>query len=92
KKAVEEGKISQGHARQLLSLSEEKQAEWIQIILEKDLSVHALEKVLSNKKKKQGRQNNPFLKEQEVIISQHLGTTTKILQKKKWERGDSDSF
>ncbi|MGT2732489.1 ParB/RepB/Spo0J family partition protein [Streptococcus ruminantium] len=82
KKAVEEGKISQGHARQLLSLSEEKQAEWIQIILEKDLSVHALEKVLSNKKKKQVRQNNPFLKEQEVIISQHLGTTTKILQKK----------
>lgn len=82
KKAVEEGRISQGHARQLLSLSEEKQVEWLQIILEKDLSVHALEKILAGKKKKQIKQDNPFLREQEMILSQQLGTATKILQKK----------
>lgn len=43
KQAVEEGQISQGHARQLVSFSEEKQAEWVQLILSKDLSVRTLE-------------------------------------------------
>lgn len=49
--AVKAGKISQGHARQLVACSAEKQAVWVQEIIEKDLSVRALEKILSKKKK-----------------------------------------
>lgn len=82
KEAVEQGKISQGHARQLLSLPEEKQAEWVQRIIDTDLSVRALEKIVASNKKKSRKKSNVFLSEQETILSQMLGTTTKILQKK----------
>ncbi|HFI0119667.1 TPA: ParB/RepB/Spo0J family partition protein [Streptococcus suis] len=80
--AVKAGKISQGHARQLVACSAEKQAVWVQEIIEKDLSVRALEKILSKKKKTKVQHKNQFLKEQENILNQLLGTPTKILQKK----------
>lgn len=80
--ALKEGKISQGHARQLVAFSEVKQATWVQEIIEKDLSVRALEKILSKKKKIKTQPKNQFLKEQENILNQLLGTSTKILQKK----------
>ncbi|HFI0632262.1 TPA: ParB/RepB/Spo0J family partition protein [Streptococcus suis] len=81
--AVKVGKISQGHARQLVSYSEEKQAIWVQEIIDKDLSVRALEKILSKKKKiKSQPKKDQFLKEQENILNQLLGTSTKIHQKK----------
>lgn len=80
--AVKAGKISQGHARQLVAFSEEKQAAWIQEIIEKDLSVRALEKILSKKKKIKTQPKNQFLKEQEELLTKLLGTSTKILQKK----------
>ncbi|MDG3132921.1 ParB/RepB/Spo0J family partition protein [Streptococcus suis] len=82
KKAVEEGKISQGHARQLISFSEVKQAEWVQNIIKKDLSVRALEKILSNKKKQKPKKEDQFLKEQELLLSRCLGTTVTISQQK----------
>ncbi|HFI0420028.1 TPA: ParB/RepB/Spo0J family partition protein [Streptococcus suis] len=82
KKAVEEGRISQGHARQLVACSEKKQAEWVQEIIDKDLSVRALEKILSKKKKTKDQPKNQFLKEQEDLLTRLLGTSTKILQKK----------
>lgn len=83
KKAVEEGRISQGHARQLVTCSEETQAKWLQEIIDKDLSVRALEKILSKKKKTKGHtKKDQFLKEQEDILNQLLGTSTKIHQKK----------
>lgn len=53
RQAVETGKITQGHARQLVALSERQQAEWVQKIQEKDISVRQLETILSSKKKKQ---------------------------------------
>ena len=52
RQAVETGKITQGHARQLVALSEKQQAEWVQKIQEKDISVRQLETILSSKKKK----------------------------------------
>ncbi|HFU3800642.1 TPA: ParB/RepB/Spo0J family partition protein [Streptococcus suis] len=81
--AVKTGKISQGHARQLVACSAEKQAVWVQEIIDKDLSVRALEKILSKKKKIKGQpKKDKFLKEQENILNQLLGTPTKIHQKK----------
>ncbi|HEM4018582.1 TPA: ParB/RepB/Spo0J family partition protein [Streptococcus suis] len=84
KQAVEEGQISQGHARQLVSFSEEKQAEWVQLILSKDLSVRTLEKLIAANKKKHTKlkQRDQFLKEQEDSLSKTLGTATKIIKKK----------
>ncbi|HEM2808286.1 TPA: ParB/RepB/Spo0J family partition protein [Streptococcus suis] len=80
--AIKEGTISQGHARQLVAFSEVKQATWVQEIIEKDLSVRALEKILSTKKKTKAKAKNQFLKEQEELLTKLLGTSTKILQKK----------
>lgn len=82
KQAVEEGVISQGHARALLGLSEAKQAEMVQLIRSKDLTVRALEKRLADKKKKKGPSKNAFLTEQEKILTRQLGTSTKIIQQK----------
>ncbi|HFU3843035.1 TPA: ParB/RepB/Spo0J family partition protein [Streptococcus suis] len=82
--ALKEGKISQGHARQLIAFSEEKQAEWLHAIIEKDLTVRELENTLSKKKstKTRSKPKNQFIKEQEGVLNQLLGTTTNILQKK----------
>lgn len=82
KKAVEEGKISQGHARQLLSMPEKEQLRWIDSILTKQLSVRELEKLLSKKKKKSGKTVDSFLREQEDSLSKRLGTKSKIIQYK----------
>ncbi|HEM3560401.1 ParB/RepB/Spo0J family partition protein [Streptococcus suis] len=82
RQAVETGKITQGHARQLVSLSEKQQAEWVQKIQEKDISVRQLETILSSKKKKTIRKSNQFVAEEEEKLAKLLGTKVTIQQKK----------
>ncbi|MDG4514236.1 ParB/RepB/Spo0J family partition protein [Streptococcus suis] len=82
RQAVETGKITQGHARQLVSLSEKQQAEWVQKIQEKDISVRQLETILSSKKKKIIRKSNQFVAEEEEKLAKLLGTKVTIQQKK----------
>lgn len=77
--AVEEGKVSQGHARLLLSLSEKEQEKWVQEIVQKELSVRTVEQLLSpSKKKNRPKVTDSFLKEQEKNVSKLLGTPVKI--------------
>ena len=82
RRAVETGKITQGHARQLVALSERQQAEWVQKIQEKDISVRQLETILSSKKKKTIRKSNQFISEEEEKLAKLLGTKVTIQQKK----------
>ena len=82
RQAVETGKITQGHARQLVALSEKQQAEWVQKIQEKDISVRKLETILSSKKKKTIRKSNQFISEEEEKLAKLLGTKVIIQQKK----------
>ena len=82
RQAVETGKITQGHARQLVALSEKQQAEWVQKIQEKDISVRKLETILSSKKKKTIRKSNQFISEEEEKLAKLLGTKVTIQQKK----------
>ena len=82
RQAVETGKITQGHARQLVALSERQQAEWVQKIQEKDISVRKLETILSSKKKKTIRKSNQFISEEEEKLAKLLGTKVTIQQKK----------
>jgi ParB family chromosome partitioning protein len=82
RQAVETGKITQGHARQLVALSERQQAEWVQKIQEKDISVRQLETILSSKKKKTIRKSNQFISEEEEKLAKLLGTKVTIQQKK----------
>ncbi|HFI0270715.1 TPA: ParB/RepB/Spo0J family partition protein [Streptococcus suis] len=82
RQAVETGKITQGHARQLVALSEKQQAEWVQKIQEKDISVRQLETILSSKKKKIIRKSNQFVAEEEEKLAKLLGTKVTIQQKK----------
>ncbi|NQK94309.1 ParB/RepB/Spo0J family partition protein [Streptococcus suis] len=82
RQAVETGKITQGHARQLVALSEKQQAEWVQKIQEKDISVRQLETILSSKKKKTIRKSDQFVAEEEEKLAKLLGTKVTIQQKK----------
>ncbi|HFI0149387.1 TPA: ParB/RepB/Spo0J family partition protein [Streptococcus suis] len=82
--SLEEGKISQGHARLLLSLSAEKQEEWANRIEKEEISVRQLEKLLSKKKieKKVQKNTRIFLSDQEEQLRKLLGTPVTIQQKK----------
>lgn len=57
-KSIEEGKISEGHAKALLAIKKEKQSEVFKEILRKKLSVREVEK-----RKKRERKDLPQLKE-----------------------------
>lgn len=82
--AVEEGVLSSGHARLLVPLSAAKQEEWLATIIQQQLSVRQLEKLLTSKQKPATNQNNhPFVKEKEKELSQLLGTRVQIHEKKK---------
>jgi len=82
--AVKEGKISQGHARVLLSLdNEEKQTLFLQKIVEKQLSVRQLESLILGKKTKTGKKSkNPFISDYENELSRLLGLPVKITSDK----------
>lgn len=81
--AVKEEKLSQGHARLLIPYTAIEQEQWLHTILEKEMSVRALEAALSTKKPKQTQSSkNLFVKEAEENIRQLLGTSVQIQQKK----------
>ncbi|MGT2828963.1 ParB/RepB/Spo0J family partition protein [Streptococcus hillyeri] len=81
--AVTSGKLSQGHARVLLSLNEEKEQEfWAKEINEKQLSVRQLEAFILGKKTKKQVSKNPFITDYEKELSQQLGLPVKITASK----------
>lgn len=91
--AVKEGKLSQGHARLLISFKEKEQEQWLHTILEKEMSVRALEAALSTKKAKNVQPSKDiFIKETEETIRQLLGTAVQIQQKKNGSGTLSISF
>ncbi|TCD45482.1 ParB/RepB/Spo0J family partition protein [Streptococcus sp. X16XC17] len=81
--ALETGLISQGHARLLNSYTDVEQEQWLQTILEKELSVRSLENLLTEqKKKKKKKKKTSFIKEEEEKLRQILGTDIQIQQQK----------
>ncbi|MTB63412.1 ParB/RepB/Spo0J family partition protein [Streptococcus sp. zg-86] len=92
-RAVEEGKISQGHARLLIPYSKEEQEKWLHIILQKEMSVRSLEMALSTKKKTKSKQKaNLFLTDAQTSLSQLFGTKVIIEQKKNGKGSLTISF
>lgn len=92
--SLEEGKISQGHARLLLALSEQKQEEWANRIEKEEISVRQLEKLLSKTKngKKNKKEGNIFLSDQEKQLQKLLGAKVSIQHKKNGQGLISISF
>ncbi|MCP4138016.1 MAG: ParB/RepB/Spo0J family partition protein [bacterium] len=90
--ALSEGKISVGHAKVLLSVSNpEKQLEIFNFIIEEGLSVRALEKLLNGEKensdenenssspeKKEQAKKSPHIKKMEDKLVSKLGTKVEI--------------
>ena len=90
-KAVEKGELSQGHARVLLTLKNEKEQEkWYQKILTEDISVRKLEKLLkpAKKKKQQLKKKDIFIQNQEEELSKLLGLPVKIAISKTETKGE----
>ena len=89
KKALVEGKISEGHARALLALpTGQAQAAALQSILKHDLNVRQTEELvrkLSGEKpvKHPAPTPNPEIKALEESLRQHLGTRVTLNQKRK---------
>lgn len=80
KQALEEGQLTQGHARLLLRLSHEEQERWLEKIQNQDLSVRSLEAQLKPKakSKKSSPKADPFKAEMEQALSRQLGTPVTI--------------
>lgn len=96
KEMVKENKISSGHARALLSVSdnEEKMKKIANEIIEKDLSVRETEKLCKKKDKKTGEPKPPrqikkdsFYSEVELALSEYLGKKVVVLPGKEKESG-----
>lgn len=86
---IEEGKISQGHARLILGIKDEKLQEiWCQKIIQEEISVRQLEQALkkSSSAKKTQKKASIFFKEQEAKLKQALGLAVSI-QEKGTEKG-----
>lgn len=81
-KAVEEGKLSQGHARLLIPLDEKNQLDWLDKLTTSDISVRKLEQLLTEKKQQNISKQNLFIQEEENKLKKKLGTTVKIKQQK----------
>lgn len=87
-KMLEQGMIEMGHARALLSLKEEKQAELAGDIVKRNLSVREVERLVSResittKPKEPASKKDPNTKQVEREISEALGARTEIISKKK---------
>jgi len=75
------GKITTGHARALLSLDDEKeQKQMAQKILEKDLTVREIERLVKKPKKQNKRkeETNPLITHLEDRLKQFFGTKVKV--------------
>lgn len=81
---IEDQKISQGHARLLLSLeTPQEQSDWANRIIQEQLSVRALEMLLNQPSKQVIKKaKDIFIQEAETTLSQHLGNPVTIHPKK----------
>ena len=80
---VENGKLSQAHARSLVGLNKEQQDYFFQRIIEEDISVRKLEVLLTEKKQKKLQKTNHFIQNEEEQLKKLLGLDVKIKLSKK---------
>ena len=80
---VENGKLSQAHARSLVGLNQEQQDYFFQRIIEEDISVRKLEALLTEKKQKKLQKNDHFIQNEEEQLKKLLGLDVEIKLSKK---------
>ena len=80
---VENGKLSQAHARSLVGLNKEQQDYFFQRIMEEDISVRKLEALLTEKKQKKLQKNDHFIQNEEEQLKKLLGLDVEIKLSKK---------
>ena len=80
---VENGKLSQAHARSLVGLNKEQQDYFFQRIIEEDISVRKLEALLTEKKQKKLQKTNHFIQNEEEQLKKLLGLDVEIKLSKK---------
>ena len=80
---VENGKLSQAHARSLVGLNKEQQDYLFQRIIEEDISVRKLEALLTEKKQKKLQKNDHFIQNEEEQLKKLLGLDVEIKLSKK---------
>lgn len=80
---VENGKISQAHARSLVGLDKEQQDYFFQLIKNEDISVRKLETLLTEKKQKKQKKSDSFIKDEEDKLKKLLGVNVEIKLSKK---------
>ena len=80
---VENGKLSQAHARSLVGLNKEQQDYFFQRIIEEDISVRKLEALLTEKKQKKQQKNDYFIQNEEEQLKKLLGLDVEIKLSKK---------
>ena len=80
---VENGKLSQAHARSLVGLNKEQQDYFFQRIMEEDISVRKLEALLTEKKQKKLQKNDHFIQNEEEQLKKLLGLGVEIKLSKK---------
>lgn len=80
---VENGKLSQAHARSLVGLNKEQQDYFLQRIIEEDISVRKLEALLTEKKQKKQQKNDHFIQNEEEQLKKLLGLDVEIKLSKK---------
>ena len=80
---VENGKLSQAHARSLVGLNKEQQDYFFQRIIYEDISVRKLEALLTEKKQKKQQKNDHFIQNEEEQLKKLLGLDVEIKLSKK---------
>lgn len=80
---VENGKLSQAHARSLVGLNKEQQDYFFQRVIEEDISVRKLEALLTEKKQKKQQKNDHFIQNEEEQLKKLLGLDVEIKLSKK---------
>ena len=80
---VENGKLSQAHARSLVGLNKEQQDYFFQRIICEDISVRKLEALLTEKKQKKLQKNDYFIQNEEEQLKKLLGLDVEIKLSKK---------
>ena len=80
---VENGKLSQAHARSLVGLNKEQQDYFFQRIIEEDISVRKLEALLTEKKQNKQQKNDHFIQNEEEQLKKLLGLDVEIKLSKK---------
>ena len=80
---VENGRLSQAHARSLVGLNKEQQDYFFQRIIEEDISVRKLEALLTEKTQKKLQKTNHFIQNEEEQLKKLLGLDVEIKLSKK---------